>query len=163
MNPEPATDEPPPLLFDAVLRPHRSLSPAGFYILMAMIGGISFIAGIAFVLIGAWPIFGFFGLDVLAIYVAFRLSYRSGRLTERVQISPDHLMVSRVQPNGRITSWQFQPYWVRVLLERGPDGEGEVTLTSHGRSVGLGRFLTPGEREDFAGALKAALAEARQA
>ena len=61
-----------PTLFSAVLTPHRSLGRVGFLVLMALIGGISFVAGIVFLLIGAWPVFGFFGLDVLLLYWAFR-------------------------------------------------------------------------------------------
>lgn len=69
-----------PLYFDAVLRPHRSLGPTGFFILMSAVCVVSFGYGIVFIMIGAWPIFGFLGLDALLIYFAFRMSYRSGRL-----------------------------------------------------------------------------------
>ena len=75
-----------PLLFDAVLYPHRSLSPAGFWLIMGAISLVSFTAGIAFLLKGAWPILGFFGLDVLLMYVAFKASYRSGRLHETIRM-----------------------------------------------------------------------------
>ena len=77
--------------FDAVLRPHRSLSRSGFLILMLALGGVSFIAGMAFLLLGAWPVFGFLGLDVLLVYVAFKLNYRSGRLTEAVRLTDEQL------------------------------------------------------------------------
>ena len=56
-------------------------------ILMAVFGGVSFITGIAFLLKGAWPVFGFFGLDVALLYIAFRLNYRSGRLYETVDLT----------------------------------------------------------------------------
>jgi len=55
-------------IFSAVLTPHRSLGPTGFLIFMLCIGGISFTTGVFFVMLGAWPIFGFFGLDVLLVY-----------------------------------------------------------------------------------------------
>ena len=60
------------MLFSAVLTPHRSLSATGFLILMMLVGGVSFAAGIVFLMMGAWPVFGFFGLDVLLLYLAFR-------------------------------------------------------------------------------------------
>ena len=69
-----------PKIFSALLTPHRSLGPTGFLILMACLGGLSFVSGIIFVSIGAWPVFGFFGLDVLLVYLAFRANYRSARL-----------------------------------------------------------------------------------
>jgi len=150
-----------PLHFDAVLHPHRSLGPVGFYILIGFIAAISFAAGIIFAIKGAWPVLGFFGLDVLAIYVAFRVSYRSGRLAETVELRDDELAVRRIQPNGRSRDWSFNPYWVRIEVRNGPHGDGDVVLRSHGRSVSLGRFLTAEERVDFASALEAALKRLR--
>jgi hypothetical protein len=69
-----------PKIFSAIITPHRSLGPRGFLIFMLCLGGLSFIAGVIFVSLGAWPVFGFFGLDVLLVYFAFRAKYRSARL-----------------------------------------------------------------------------------
>lgn len=66
------------LPFRAVLTPHRSLSPRGFLILMSVLATVSFATGLLFASIGAWPVLGFFGLDVGIIYLAFRLNYRAG-------------------------------------------------------------------------------------
>jgi uncharacterized membrane protein len=77
-----------PGAFHAVLTPYRSLRPAGFLVLMVALGAVSFVAGILFLVAGAWPVLGFFGLDVLLVYVAFRLNYRSGRLYETVNLTP---------------------------------------------------------------------------
>lgn len=153
--------EPTALPFDAVLRPNRSLSPRGFVILMGFVAAVSFGAGVAFVAMGAWPVFGFFGLDALALYVAFRLNYRSGRLYERVRIEGDELKVARVEPNGRARRWSLPTYWARVALVGEAEGPGEVVLSSHGRSVAVGAFLAPEERASFAAALSDALRQAR--
>lgn len=161
-SPAPMPVPNPPLLFDAVLYPHRSLSPRGFWILMALVSAVSFAAGIAFFLVGAWPVFGFFGLDVLLIFLAFRLSYRAARMMERVKLSADSLQIERVSPYGQVRRWSFQPYWVRVGLEDPPQAGSVVTIASHGRSVGVGSFLVPGEKAEFASALRAALQSARR-
>ena len=145
------------LLFNAVLRPHRSLGPFGFHVLMAMVALVSFIAGMAFFLIGAWPVVGFLGLDVLLIYGAFKLSYRSGRAFETVQLSPETLLVRRVNPAGKVRTWRCQPHWVRVSMANPPQHESQLTVSSHGRRVTLGAFLTPRERVEVADALSAAL------
>jgi uncharacterized membrane protein len=152
-SPPGAIADPNRLLFDAVLHPHRSLGPRGFYLLIGFIALVSFATGVAFALKGAWPILGFFGLDVLAIYFALRLSYRSGRLHETVQLRENELTVRRILPNGRAAGWTFNPYWVRIALHEGRLGDGHVELTSHGHRVFVGRFLTAGERADFAAAL----------
>lgn len=149
------------LQFDTVLRPHRSLGPNGFIILMGFIGVVSFAAGVAFTLMGAWPVFGFFGLDVLAIYIAFRLNFRAARLREHVQVSASTLLIRRTLPNGATRTWRFNPYWARITpAER--DAEG-VVVRSHGEWVVLGSFLSEPERHDFAAALDNALARARAA
>jgi len=92
------------LVFGAELVPHRSLPPQGFLLLMTTIGVISFGAGIAFYLAGAWPVVGFLGLDVLLIYLAFRINYRRGDLREILELTRDDLLVRRIDHRGRETS-----------------------------------------------------------
>ncbi len=148
--------------FRAVLAPHRSLSPAGFITLMSAVGLVSFAAGIIFYLMGAWPVFGFFGLDAALIYLAFRLNYRSGRLRETVDLQPDALVVTRFHPSGKREEFVFNPYWVRVELLEGRDGRTDLKLRLHDRTVSFGRFLTDDERRDLANTLSGALSEARR-
>lgn len=147
--------------FRAVLTQHRSLGPRGFLILMCAIGLVSFVTGFVFLAMGAWPVFGFFGLDVLLVYVAFRLNYRSARLFETVELTPRLLTVTRIHPSGLRESFDFNPYWVRVRVLERPDGRTDLRLASHGRELAFGRFLTDDERRDFASALSGALGAAR--
>jgi len=149
--------------FSAVLTPHRSLGPKGFVVLMAAISSISFGTGLMFYLIGAWPVMGFMGLDVLLVYVAFKLNFRALRVYETVDLTHETLMVTRVDPKGREQSWRFNPYWVRLSLDERVGRTSELSLKSHGKRLVLGSFLTDPEREDFAAALKEALHNARSA
>ena len=154
---------PPAPRFRAVLTPHRSLSPAGFVILMGLLSGIGFAAGIVFWLLGAWPVFGFIGLDIAAIYIAFRLNYRHGRLVEVVELSGDALTVTRLHPSGRRQSFSFNAYWARVALREGSDGRTALRLTSHGRGLVFASFLSDDERRSLGRAIEAALHGARTA
>ncbi len=147
--------------FSAILTPHRSLSPKGFLILMCLLGGISFIAGIVFWINGAWPIVGFLGVDILVIYLAFKLNYRSGRTCELVDLVDDELIVTRVFPSGKERKWSFNPYWVRVVLEKDHHESVKMALASHGREFLFGTFLAHDEKEDFANALNTALLDYR--
>lgn len=149
-------------LFAAKLTPHRSLGRSGFVLLMVLVSAICFVAGTLFYAIGAWPVIGFFGLDVLLIYVAFKLNYRSGRSYEQVVLTVDELQVHQVTPKGQVTSHSFNPFWVRLLIDRSED-EGVISLklTSHGKDLQIGSFLNPGDRESFADALREALRSAR--
>lgn len=145
-----------------ILHPHRSLSPRGFLILMSLIGLVSVAAGMMFLLMGAWPVLGFFGLDVALIYLAFKLNFQSGRLYEHIKLSPDILQLTRVHPSGRREVFDFNPYWARVRLTMDrPDGRTSLRLAAQGREVLFGQFLTDDERRDFADALTGALITAR--
>jgi uncharacterized membrane protein len=149
------------VFFDAVLHPYRSLPRQGFVALMVLLGGVSLCVGVGFVLIGAWPVCGFFGLDVLLVYLAFRLSYRSARQHETVRLTDESLTVERVGVRGERRHWQFQPYWLRVVLEEPDEDTNRLILTSHGRSLVLGSFLAPAERRHLADGLKDGLARWR--
>ena len=149
----------PPPLFDAVLYPHRSLGRTGFWILMAAVIAVSFTAGLFFFLAGAWPVVGFFGLDVLLIYGAFKFSYRAARLIETIALTENELVVRRISPRGKVLSWTFQPFWVRIALDENAGRDSSLVLSSHGRHVALGDFLMHEERVDLANALRGELAK----
>ena len=148
-------------LFDAVLYPNRSLPKTGFRAVMAIVIVSNLIFGTYFFLQGAWPVVGFCGLDVLAVWVAFKLSYAQGRLRERVRITREDMWIARVLPSGHETRWRLQPYWTRVFIERPVGHESQVQVTSRGQTLILGSFLAPEERDRFAAALSDALGKAR--
>jgi uncharacterized membrane protein len=147
--------------FRVVLTPHRSLGPRGFLLLMTLLSLVCFVAGAAFYAAGAWPVLGFFGLDVLLIYVAFRLNYRSGRRCEVVEIDADALVVRRVHPSGSAERFDFNPYWTRVVLREGRHGRTDLSLRHHDRALSFARFLTDEERRELAPMLRQALVEIR--
>ena len=151
-----------PILFDVVLRPYRSLSQRGFALLMILLGIVSFAAGFSFVAAGAWPVFGFLGLDLLLVYFAFRLNYRAARNYEVLRLTETKLSVGRGGPHGQHEVMAFQPYWVRVEIDDPPDHDSPLRLTSHGRGITIGAFLTPDERLDLARALRTELDRLRQ-
>ena len=145
-----------------VLHPHRSLSPRGFLILMTVVSLVSFAAGMVFLLMGAWPVMGFFGLDVALVYFAFKLNYRSGMIYETVDLSQELLQLTRFYPSGAKDVFEFNPYWARVRLTTDrPDGRTSMRLSAQGREILFGQFLTDDERKDFTGALSGALLATR--
>jgi uncharacterized membrane protein len=151
------------VFFERVLLPHRSLPPAAFNVLMLLLGLVSLAMGIGFLLLGAWPICGFFGLDVAAVYVAFRLSYRSARQREILRLAGDDFTVERVDIYGERRRWRFQPFWLRVVLEERRDESNRLLLASHGNSIVIGDFLAPPVRRDLAATLREVLSRWRTA
>ena len=147
-------------MFDATLYPNRSLPSAGFLAVMGVIIGANILFGVYFYAIGAWPVIGFCGLDVFLVWLAFRLSYRQGRLRERVIIRAGDMRVSRVLPSGHESRWRIQPHWARVVIDSPGEHEAQVRVVSKGRSLILGAFLSPEERMSFGRSLEGAVARA---
>lgn len=152
-----------PELFSALLTPHRSLNRTGFLVLMAFLSVISFAAGVVFLMLGAWPVLGFFGLDVLAVYLAFKINFRSAKAREEISVTPSELRLRRVNHRGRAVEWVLNPLWVQLdQVEHEEFGIEKLYLVSRGRSVSIGSFLGPDEKASFAKALRAALQAARR-
>jgi len=152
-----------PKLFSALLTPHRSLNRTGFLVLMAFLSIVSFAAGLAFLLMGAWPVLGFFGLDVLAIYWAFRINFRHAKATEEITITPSELRVRRVSHRGHVVEWVLNPLWVRLDQKTHAEfGIEKLYLVSRGRRVSIASFLGADEKASFAKALTAALQAAKR-
>jgi uncharacterized membrane protein len=156
-------DAPQPKLFSARLTPHRSLNRTGFLVLMAFLTAVSFAAGVAFLVMGAWPVFGFFGLDVLVIYWAFRINFRRAAAVEEISVTPSELRVRRISHRGHVVEWVLNPLWVRLDQKTHAEfGIERLYLVSKGRRVSVGSFLGPDEKASFAKALLAALQAAKR-
>jgi uncharacterized membrane protein len=154
---------PQPELFSALLTPHRSLSRTGFLVLMGFVCAVSFAAGVAFWLMGAWPVLGFFGLDALAIYWAFRINFRRAAAREEVSVTPSELRVRRVSHRGHVVEWVLNPLWVRLDQKTHAEfGIEKLYLVSRGRRISIGNFLGADEKASFAKALMAALQAAKR-
>ena len=152
-----------PELFSALLTPHRSLNRTGFVVLMAFLSVVSFAAGLAFLLMGAWPVFGFFGLDVLVIYWAFRINFRRAKASEEIRVTPSELRVRRVSHRGHVVEFVLNPLWVQLDQKIHAEyGIEKLYLLSRGRRVAIASFLGPDEKASFAKALTAALQAARR-
>lgn len=150
-------------LFEARLTPHRSLSRRGFNVVMALVGLASLASGLVFLAHGAWPIAGFFGLDVLLLWGALTLSNRSGRASEEVRVSRTELAIRKVSPRGAVREARYNPFWARLRVDRHAEfGIERMAVTARGSVTEIGAFLNPDDRESFAQALGRALGEARR-
>lgn len=142
---------------DAVLRPHRSLSIAALRVMLVVIIALNAAMAAVFWANGAFPVAGFLGLDVLALWAAFRFNNQAARVEERVRIGADRVLVSSLGPKGSESHWSLNPIWARVARQ----GKG-VFIRAGGDAMLVGAFLSPAECESFAAALEAALYRARR-
>jgi uncharacterized membrane protein len=152
-----------PTLFAANLTPHRSLGGVGFLAAMLAFGIASLVLGIVFLSAGAWPVAGFLGLDVLLVYIAFCVNFRSAAACEHVLVTPSMLNVRRISHKGEVAEFTLNPLWVRLHREADPDyGTQRLLLVSQGCSLPIAQCLSPAERDSFADALSAAIGVARR-
>jgi uncharacterized membrane protein len=152
-----------PKLFSALLMPHRSLNRTRFLVLMTFVSVISCAAGGVFWWIGAWPVFGFFGLDVVVIYWAFRINFSRAAAREEITVTVSELRVRRVSHRGHVVEWVLNPLWVRFEQQSDAEfGIEHLYLVSRGRRVSVGNFLGPEEKASFARALITALNAAKR-
>lgn len=152
-----------PELFSALLTPHRSLNRTGFLLVMTFVSAVSFAAGLAFLLMGAWPVLGFFGLDVLALYWAFRINFRRARASEEILVTPSELRLRRISHRGQVMEFVLNPLWVQLDRKTHAEyGIEKLYLVSKGRRIAIAGFLSSDEKASFANALAVALQAARR-
>src|SRR4051812_49118767 len=112
-----ASDDRMQPVFAATIRPHRSLGQAGFRVLMVLCAAVSGVMALRFIALGFWPVSGFLGLDLIGLWIAFRVSYRSGRSFEEVVLTPIELMIRRVTHRGEAREWRLNPLWTKLHRE----------------------------------------------
>jgi uncharacterized membrane protein len=146
-----------PPLFQAILRPHRSLSRRGVWIVIGlMLAGSAWVSSLMF-LLGAFPVVGFNVAEMgLAIYL-FRLNIRAARATEVIMLTEDALTVCQTDMKGRRREFSFQPYFLKLSLEERPGSVPVLALTARNTRQIIGAALGDAEKRDLAAALAAAL------
>lgn len=146
--------------WQATLTPHRSLSREGFVAIMVLVVLVNLVVGGLFMAVGAWPVAGFAGLDVLIIWWAFRANFADARQMERISITEHELVLDRLRQDKPQEQHRFVRRWVRVELEEDREREliGRLLLISGPTRMQIGEFLAPEERKTLASALKSALA-----
>jgi uncharacterized membrane protein len=151
-------------IFEARLTPYRSLSARGSFWLVAIIAAIWGVMSVSFASMGAWPVLGFFGLDIVLFGWLVWLNIRDARRAETVSVSRTVLEVERFCPRGlRRERHRFNPFGTRLLIDRHDEfGVTRISLVARGTAkITLGDFLNPDDKESFAKALNLALAKAR--
>jgi len=143
------------------LWPYRSLSIQGFRIVIGAIALALSIVGIGFMMMGAWPVLGFLGLEIAIVWFAFKLNYRAGRLIETIFISKSGVTIERTDWRGRPARQQIDSPWVIAKLVPQTARRRRLMLTVHGDHIEIGAFLPPVEKPPLAQALNDAFLRMR--
>jgi uncharacterized membrane protein len=148
-------------LFEAVIVPHRSLSPTGLRWLILVICGLCGLTALRFWLIGAWPVAAFSVLEVGLAVVLLRVNAGRARASEMILLTDRALRVVRTSASGRRQECTLAPAWLNVVLEETPGRVPRLVLTARDVREEIGTTLGEAERRDLALALKEALHRAR--
>ncbi len=151
----------PTIYLETELRPNASLSRGAFTLVMCLVGVFSFAAGILYLTVGAWPVLGFFGLDALAIWYAFKLSFRAQEQVTYVRVDESHVRLWHMQRGKEDKKVDLPIAFVRVALDKPVTHSSFLTLQYGRKAWVIGRFLTPRKRKEFAHDLRAAISKAR--
>jgi uncharacterized membrane protein len=136
------------------------MSHKGFIVLISTIALVSFAAGMVFLALGAWPVLGFFGLDVFLVWWALSRNFSDARVAESICISDSEVVWTRNIHGQQQQLQRFQRPWVRVVLEQDFQREliGRLLLTSRGSKAEIGSFMAPNDRKSLARKLNEILA-----
>lgn len=151
-----------PVLYSAIIRPHRSAGIADTRTLLLLIAAVWLVVGTVFVIAGAWPVVPFLGLEIALLAGAFALNNKAASAEEAINLTAVALTVRRVDHWGKQTVFSFPPQWLQVNTDVGPRGP-RLELRSHGRSLFIGSFLLPEERMALASTLRRELARLTKA
>jgi uncharacterized membrane protein len=145
------------------LTPHRSMTPGAANRVILLVGAGTVALSLPFYVMGAWPVVGFMGLDVLALYIAFRVSFYSARAFETLDLTPFELRFTKTAASGERAEWRFDTCWVRLEQEVHEEfGTQRVTLVARGERVEIGAFLGADQKAELAADLTKALAIAKR-
>ena len=144
-------------LYEISLYPYRSLNKTGFFLLMLALGLISFTAGVIFMLKGAWPVFGFFGLDVLLVYIFFKINFRSGKKKEIIILTENQLIIEFYNEKKISKTHYLDANWLKINLTKFKNEISKLKISSKNKSVIVGSFLRYKEKKNIVKSLKTAL------
>tara|TARA_B100000767_G_C19508942_1_gene427515 strand:- start:149 stop:622 length:474 start_codon:yes stop_codon:yes gene_type:complete len=138
---------------------NQSLTTRGLYILMFFITIPASYIGISFYVLGAWPVLGFMGFEILLIYIAFKILFYKNKFYEHIILDNEKLNILFKKKNKIIKKIELEPTWVQVKIEKIYENEDTLILSSHGKKIILANYLIPEERLKLAGKIKSGLRE----
>ena len=145
------------IVFDAAITPYRSMSPRGQRLLIVVLAGLLTLGTGVFAFVGAWPVGGFAGLELLAAIVLFRRHARRMKSGELVILTPRDLRIVHTDGAGRRRERTVPVAWLSATIEERPGRSPALMLTGHGRREEIAADLGEAERRDLGQALQATL------
>jgi len=125
--------------------------------ILALFGATCVLVGVIFAMIGAQPVLGFMGIEIILLWGAYRFCVRNTRMIEHLVLSYHYLIFRRVDRNGNVSIINLEPHWLSVEICEVKGIARHVNLMSKGRVHVVGAFLAPNEQFKLLHTLKRAL------
>lgn len=141
--------------------PHRSLDRRGRRLVAgALAVGIG-AATAVFLLMGAWPMAGFSGLEIVLALLALHLNARQGRGSEMLLLQGGMARIIRTDPRGRRSETALPLGFLRTELRERPGRVPGLFLHHRQQEVEIGTALGEDDKRSLAAALADAIRQAQ--
>ena len=152
MDADTASAESKELIFEAVIKPHRSLSHRAMFMVIVAMLAVSLFVTSEMAQLGAWPVIGFNIAEMLLAVTLFAINMRAARARETITLSDSALAVTRLDMHGRRSSFSVPPDWLNVVLEERAGTVPKLLFATRGRSFEVARALGEAQKRDLAAA-----------
>ncbi len=143
------------IILNIVLNPNRSLTKSTFYLIIILLLIISISVGFFFYTLGAWPVIGFFGIDILFFTLIFYFHNKSLKISERIILTKNEMIIEKIKPFGKNLIVKFAPpNWINITIKKSIYNKSRLIIHSHGSAIFVGDFLTKVEKIQLADSLK---------
>ncbi|SVA90233.1 uncharacterized protein METZ01_LOCUS143087 [marine metagenome] len=149
------------ILLEACLSPSVAIKLSAVRWILSLFGCVCVLVGVTFALIGAQPVLGFMGIEIILLFAVYRFCVRNSRMAEQIILSGHSLLFRRIDRYGNISITNLEPLWLRVEIGRVKGVFRHIVLASKGRTYNVGVFLTPEEKVVLLNTLQLALRKLR--
>lgn len=148
-------------IFEAVVTPHRSMSTRGMYVVFGLMAAGSLLVTSLMYFLGALPVIGFNGADLILAITLYGMNMRAARASEVIRLTDERLTITRTTPRGRRSEISMAPHWLRAELEENTGSNPILSIANRECRHIVGLALGEAERRDLAQALRAAFERLR--
>ena len=132
--------------FEILLKPNSSLTGATRILFLGSIFFICSVIGIGFFLAGGIMILPFAGLEIILVYLAFRLSFNWSNQKQIIILSKDHVEV-RVDGLTEFFTWKEFRSFATFNISKDQSMEDKISFRSKGKEIYVGNFLNKEDKE----------------
>ncbi len=126
--------------FEILLKPNSSLTGVTRILFLGSIFFICSVIGIGFFLAGGIMILPFAGLEIILVYLAFKLSFNWSQQKQIIILSKDHVEV-RVDGIKEFFTWKEFRSFATFNVTKKNNEDHDLSFRSKGKEVVIGGFL----------------------